>query len=192
VQSERVVAGSARAVWWLITLAWAGVTASFWVWWLGHAAEGTPWLYWPQTVCLVYQTTALPTFFFYYVSKMRRPVEVRPHREMRVALITLCVPAHESLDVIRAQLEALSEVTYRHDSWILDEGASADVRALASEFGVRYFTRKGVSRWNQPQRPFQQATKAGNVNAWLAHVDELGLDYDVFVQFDVDHRPRRD
>ena len=38
--------------------------------------------------------------------------------------------------------------------------------------------------------PFQAKTKAGNVNAWLDHVGELGLDYDVFVQLDIDHRPR--
>ena len=191
-QSERVVTGSARAAWWLIALAWAGVTASFWLWWLGYAESGAAWLYWPQTVCLLYQATALPMLFFYYVGKMRRPAELRPPSGMRVALITLCVPDHESLDVIRAQLAALHDVSYEHDSWVLDEGASDEVRALASEFGVRYFTRKGNPAWNQPRPPFQQATKAGNVNAWLDHVDSLGLDYEVFVQLDIDHRPRPD
>jgi len=187
-----VVTGSTRVVWWLIAVVWADVTASFWWWWLGHATAGTPWLYWPATLCLLYQTTALPTLFFYYVNKMRRPIEVPPRAGMRVALITLCVPTHESLDVIRAQLAALREVTYEHDSWVLDEGASPDVRALAAELGVRYFTRNGVAAWNQPRPPFQKATKAGNVNAWLDHVGDLGLDYDVFVQFDIDHRPHPD
>ncbi len=191
-RGERVVTGSARTIWWLIAVAWTGVTASFWVWWLGHAATGTPWLYWPQTLCFAYQMTALPTIFFYYAKKMRRPIELEALPGMRVALITLCVPAHESLEVIRAQLEALRRVTYEHDSWVLDEGASAEVRAQAAEAGVRYFTRNGVDRWNQPRPPFQERTKAGNVNAWLDHVRELGLDYDVFVQFDVDHHPRPD
>ena len=190
--SERVVAGSERFTWWLIAAAWMGVTASFWVWWLRHTAGGTPWLFWPLTLALLYQTTALPTFFFYYVYRMRRPTEVAPLPETRVAMITLCVPGHESLEVIRGQLEALRGVTYEHDSWVLDEGASPEVQKLAAELGVRYFTRSGVARWNQPQPPFQRATKAGNVNAWLDHVDGLGVEYDVFVQLDIDHRPAPD
>jgi cellulose synthase (UDP-forming) len=190
--TERVVTGRDRASWWLIALGWTGVTASFWFWWLHQAGHGTPWLYWPQTIAQLYLTTALPTFFFYYIYKMRRPVERVPEAGMRVALITLCVPGHESLEVIRKQLESLSRVAYEHDSWVLDEGASLEVEALAKELGVRYFTRKGAARWNEPGPPFQAKTKAGNVNAWLDHVSDLGLDYDVFVQFDIDHRPRRD
>jgi cellulose synthase (UDP-forming) len=176
----------------LIAVGWVGVTTSFWWWWLGHSQGGTWWLFWPQTACLLYQTTVLPTFFFYYVYAMRRPIEPKPSTGLRVALITLCVPRHESLEVIRGQMQALHDVTYQHDSWILDEGGSADVRALAEEHGLRYFTRKGVERWNEPRPPFQAATKAGNVNAWLDHVSDLGLEYDVFVQFDIDHRPRPD
>lgn len=190
--SEPVVAGSARVVWWLIAMAWGAVTVSFWRWWLDHSAGGSPWLYWPQTVCLLYHTTALPTFFFYYVQKMRRPIERQPRAGTSVAMITLCVPGHESLEVIRGQLEALRSVTYEHDSWVLDEGASPEVEALAEELGVYYFTRKGVSRWNEPHPPFQRATKAGNVNAWLDYIAELDLEYDVFVQLDIDHRPRPD
>ena len=190
--SRRVVIGPARAGFWALAVAWAGVTASFWLWWLGHAGTGTPWLYWLQTACLAYQTTLLPTFFFYYLGKMRRPVEPDPPPGLRVALVTLCVPEQESLDVIRAQLEALGGVTYPHDSWVLDEGASPAVRALATELGVRYFSRKGVADWNAPHPPFQARTKAGNVNAWLDRLRVLGVEYDVFVQFDVDHRPRPD
>ncbi|MGH3143615.1 MAG: glycosyltransferase family 2 protein, partial [Gaiellales bacterium] len=187
-----MVTGRDRASWWLIALGWTGVTASFWTWWLHQAGHGTPWLYWPQTIAQLYLTTALPTFFFYYIYKMRRPVERVPQAGMRVALITLCVPGHESLEVIRKQLESLRSVDYEHDSWVLDEGASPEVEALAKILGIRYFTRKGVARWNEPGPPFQAKTKAGNVNAWLDHVRDLGLDYDVFVQFDIDHRPRRD
>ena len=41
----------------------------------------------------------------------------------------------------------------------------------------------------QPGPPFQAKTKAGNVNAWLDHVGMQGIDYDVFVQLDIDHHP---
>ena len=191
-QSERVVSGASRAVWWLVALAWTAVTVAFWRWWLSRAGSGTPWLFWPQTFSLLYQTTALPTFFFYYVYKMRRPIERKPPAGIRVALITLCVPGHESLEVIARQFDALRDVTHEHDSWVLDEGGSPEVQALAEERGIRYFTRKGIERWNEPHPPFQKKTKAGNVNAWLDHIQELGVEYDVFVQLDIDHRPRPD
>ena len=62
-------------------------------------------------------------------------------------------------------------------------------RRWPRELGVRYFTRKGKPLWNQPGPPFQAKTKAGNVNAWLDYVSMEGLDYEVFVQLDIDHRP---
>jgi cellulose synthase (UDP-forming) len=190
--STRVVIGSAKTVWWLIAAAWVGVLASFWTWWLHQSSSGTAWLFWPQTVALFYYTTLLPSFFFYFIYRMRRPPDAAPPAGMHVAMITLCVPGHESLEIIRGQLEALQNVAYPHDSWVLDEGGSPEVRALADELGVRYFTREGVARWNEPQPPFQKKTKAGNVNAWLDLVTALELDYDVFVQLDIDHRPQPD
>jgi cellulose synthase (UDP-forming) len=187
-----LVAGLDGVVWWLIVVAWVGVTATFWSWWLGQVEGGAAFLFWPQTFALFYLTTALPSFFFYYVVRMRRPVEIVPEAGTRVALVTLCVPEHESLEVIHSQLEALQRVSYEHDSWVLDEGASFEVQKLAEALGVRYFSRKGVVRWNQPDPPFQRETKAGNVNAWLDHLREMGLEYDVFVQLDIDHHPRPD
>lgn len=175
-----------------LAVVWAAVNASFWAWWLGHAGQGTPWMYWIETIALLYQVTLLPSVYWWFVSKMRRPVEVGAPAGMRVALITLCVPSSESLEVIGEQLDALQTVDYPHDSWVLDEGDSADVRALAEASGVNYFSRKGIDRWNQPTPPFQRKTKAGNVNAWLDHIEGLGLEYEVFVQLDIDHRPRPD
>jgi cellulose synthase (UDP-forming) len=190
--SERVVFGRRALAWGLITLASLGVNVGYWTWWLPWSGTGTGWLFWPQTLAMLYQITVLPSFFFYYVLRARRPVEIAPAAGVRVAMVTLCVPRHESLAVIRAQLEALREVRVTHDSWLLDEGGMPEVRAMANEAGVHYFTRAGVERWNQNGPPFQRETKAGNVNAWLDHVAEVGLEYDVFVQLDIDHRPRVD
>jgi cellulose synthase (UDP-forming) len=177
---------------WAVGLLWVAVNVSFWAWWMHQTAPSTPWLFWVETVMLFYQTTFLPTVFWYFVGRMKRPVEVQAGPGIRVAMVSPCVPASESLDVIREQLRALVEVDYPHDSWILDEAGSPEVRALALEHGVRYFTRRGVEHWNQSEPPFQAATKAGNVNAWLDHVKRLGIEYDVFVQLDIDHRPRPD
>ena len=181
-----------RMRFWAVGLLWLAVNLAFWGWWLHQTGHSTPWLYWAETIALFYQTTLLPTVFWRFVRRMKRPVEVTPAADMRVAMITLCVPSSESFDVIEGQLVALGNVDYPHDSWILDEGASDEVRALADKHGVNYFSRRGVEAWNQPAPPFQAKTKAGNVNAWLDHVQSLGLAYEVFVQLDIDHRPRTD
>jgi cellulose synthase (UDP-forming) len=175
-----------------ILLLWLAATVQFWRWWLPQSAHGSPWLFWPQTAALVYLVTVLPSLYWFFVGRMRRPVEPEVPAGLRVAMITLCVPAHESLEVIRGQLEALQAVEYPHDSWLLDEGDDPEVAELAAEVGVSYFSRRYARRWNAPKPPYQRATKAGNVNAWLDHVEALGIRYDAFVQMDIDHRPRPD
>ena len=189
VRSLSALSSDQRAVYWALTLLWLVVVARFWTWWLRPEHHGALGLYLAATVPLAYLTTVLPSFYWFFVARMRRPVHIVPAPGRRVAMITLCVPSHESLDVIAAQLEALTRVRYPHDSWVLDEGGDPDVEALAAEYGVRYFTRKGRPAWNQPGPPFQAKTKAGNVNAWLDHVGMQGIDYDVFVQLDIDHHP---
>jgi cellulose synthase (UDP-forming) len=188
--SVGVLSRSQKSQHFVLALIWLAVTTTFWSWWLSHSARSTPWLYWVQTVMLLYQTTVLPSLYWVFVLKMRKPVEVLAPANMRVAMITLCVPSSESSEVIREQLKALQRVGYPHDSWILDEGGSPEVEGLARAYGVMYFSRAGVSRWNQSGPPFQRKTKAGNVNAWLDHITGLGADYGVFVQLDIDHHPR--
>ncbi|MGN6871239.1 MAG: glycosyltransferase family 2 protein [Solirubrobacteraceae bacterium] len=190
--STGVLSGLSLVRYWVLAGLWTTVTVTFWVWWFEHGAPSGSWLYWLQTAALLYQTAALPVFYWWFVGRMRRPVEVAPPADVRVAMISLCVPSHESVEVIREQLDALEGVSFPHDSWLLDEGGSEELRALAEARGVRYFSRCGIERWNQPIPPFQRATKAGNVNAWLDHIQARGIDYDVFVQLDIDHRPRRD
>lgn len=172
--------------------AWLAVLWRFWSWWLEGSHHGALGLYLSATIAFAYLTTFLPCFYWFYVGRMKRPLNVDAPPTMRVAMVTLCVPSHEELAVISRQLESLAEVRYPHDSWILDEGASPEVEALAQEHGVRYFTRSGIASYNQEGPPFQAKTKAGNVNAWLDHVARLGIEYDVFVQLDIDHRPRPD
>src|SRR5215213_5123432 len=189
VSSQSALSRSERVVYSALTLLWVVVVARFWMWWLRPEHHGALGLYLAATVPLAYLTTVLPSFYWFFVGRMRRPQHVEPAPDRRVAMVTLCVPSHEALDVIAAQLEALTRVRYPHESWVLDEGGDPDVEALAAEFGVRYFTRKGRRAWNQPGPPFQAKTKAGNVNAWLDHVGSQGIDYDVFVQLDIDHHP---
>lgn len=189
VRQELVLSPRQRVGHTALTVLWVIAVASFWAWWLRPEHLGTLGFYVATSIALAYLTMLLPSFFWFFVRRMRRPVHMEPARGRRVALITLCVPTHETVEVIARQLEALPRVRYPHDSWVLDEGADPGVEALARELGVRYFTRRGKPRWNQPGPPFQAKTKAGNVNAWLDHIRTEGIEYDVFVQLDVDHRP---
>jgi cellulose synthase (UDP-forming) len=192
VRDERVLSGVQRAQHLALGALWVFVVVSFWRWWLAPAHRGALGLYLPATGALAYLTTVLPSLFWLFVARMRRPVHVAPAPGRRVALITLCVPSHEAFEVIARQLLALTLVSYPHDCWVLDEGADRQVEQLARGLGVRYFTRSGVARYNEPVAPFQARTKAGNVNAWLDHIACAGIDYDVFVQLDIDHRPCRE
>jgi cellulose synthase (UDP-forming) len=169
-----------------LVVAWLVVNAFFWVWWLQPANVDSAWMYWPFTVALAYSGTFLTSTYLYFVGRMRRPVPIAAEPGLKVALITLCVPGQEGLDVIEHQVEALTRVSYPHDSWILDEGNDPRVQALAAKWNVRYFSRAGLDYYNQAGPPFKAKTKAGNVNAWL---DACGSGYDIFVQFDIDHAP---
>lgn len=184
-----------------LTLLWVAANCYFWIWWL-TTHVGNAILFGSLSVALFYTVTLLPSFFTFYLGRMRRPRPVTVQRAVRagvvkrVAMITLHVPGSENTEVVRRQLVALTRVTYPHDSWILVDGAhSPEIAALAGSLGVRYFSRHDVqtwgedqvARWNQPVPPFQTKTKAGNVNTWIDAVGEL---YDHFTQLDIDHVPQ--
>ena len=179
-----------RVVYVLLLGLWVVVNVRFWLFWFEPGHRGALVLWVPATITFGYLLTGLPTFYWFYVGRMRRPRHVPAPPGLRVAIITLCVPSHESIDVIERQLRAIAAVRYPHDSWVLDEGGDPEVERIARALGVRYFTRRGVPRWNQPGPPFQARTKAGNVNAWLDAVADD--DYEFFVQLDIDHQPRRE
>lgn len=187
----------------LLAALWVVSSGYFWLWWLRPAHVGNPVMFVAVSVALFYSVTLLPSFYIFYLSRMRRPLHVAVQRAEeagvvgRVAVVTLTVPGSESLEIVRRQLEAIASIEYPHDSWILvDKEHSPMIEALAAEFGVSYFCRhddatwgaERVSEWNSDGPPFQAKTKAGNVNSWI---DAYGHDYSHFTQFDIDHRPVR-
>jgi len=76
----------------------------------------------------------------------------------------------EPLDVIRRTATAAKEIWGEHTTWILDDGRSDDVRAMAAEIGVQYIRRLSSG-----------GAKAGNVNHALSQVKT-----DYFCIFDAD------
>ncbi len=167
---------------WLLCLGW------MWSWWLNPGRINFMPLFVPLTLALLYEFALLPTIFIYFVLRAKRPPRTIAPKGKKVAVITLCVPSQESIDIVERQLKSMVEITYPHDSWILDEGNSPQIKRLARSYGVNYFTRKGIRKYNQKTPPFKAKTKAGNVNAWLEHVKRRK--YDFFVQFDIDHNAK--
>jgi cellulose synthase (UDP-forming) len=156
-----------------------------WTWWLDPERVNYMPIYIPLTLALIYEFVVLPTTFMYFVLRAKRPPKRIAPKGLKVAVISLCVPSTESLDIIEKQFKAMASITYPHDSWILDEGNSKAVKRLAKRYGVKHFSRKGIKKYNQFLPPFKAKTKAGNVNAWLEHVKRRK--YEFFVQFDIDH-----
>ena len=184
-----------------LAVAWLLLSGYFWVWWVLPGHPGNLALFIVVSIALFYSVTLLPTFYLFYLGQMRRPVPMGAHNAAaagvvgRVAVISLTVPGSESLEIVKRQLAAMKAIRYPHDSWILvDKEHSPVIQRLARDMGVLYFCRHdesswgplGVSRWNAPKPPFQEKTKAGNVNSWL---DRYGSFYTHFTQLDIDHNP---
>lgn len=93
-------------------------------------------------------------------------------REASVAVFITCYG--EPLDVIRRTALGARRLKGRHSTWILDDGRSDEVRALAAELGVGYLRRLSSN-----------GAKAGNVNHALSQVKT-----DYFCIFDADFVPK--
>ncbi len=164
---------------WVVSAYW------MWSWWFFDTQINFLSIYTILSIAMVYEFTLLPSFFLFFLFRNRVPKRRIAPKNQKVAVITLCVPSSESLDIIERQLKAMVAIKYPHDSWILDEGKNSQIKRMAKKYGVMYFSRKGVEKYNQQDPPFKAKTKAGNVNAWLENVKRRK--YDFFVQFDIDH-----
>lgn len=120
---------------------------------------------------------------------MRRPRPMEPSAGWRIGVATTFVPGAEPIEMLAATLQALVDMDYPHDTWVLDEGDDDEVAGLCRSMGARHFSRQGMSRYQTASGSFQRRTKHGNYNAWL---DEFGFaNYDIIVAFDPDHVPTR-
>jgi cellulose synthase (UDP-forming) len=190
-----------RKQYWILAGLWLLASVYFWKWWASPSHAGNLGLFIVLSTAWFYSTTLLPTFYLFYLGRMRRPVPMSARRAEelhvigRVAVITLTVPGSESLEIVRRQVAAMKGINYPHDCWILvDKEHSPEIKRLARQLGVFYFSRHDtaawgkarVARWNSATPPFKTGTKAGNVNSWL---DAYSHRYTHFTQLDIDHHP---
>ncbi len=105
----------------------------------------------------------------YNIDAIRTALIKRPHIGGKIAVfVPVC---GEPLSVIRPTITAARDVRLPHETYVLDDGRSDQVKALATELGVGYLRRADRTGW-----------KAGNLNNALKRVKS-----DYFVIFDSDH-----
>jgi cellulose synthase (UDP-forming) len=89
------------------------------------------------------------------------PPPARPGLTVDVFITTY----NESLELVRMTALAARLITYPHKTWILDDGARAEMRELAAQIDVGYIARS--DEWkNRPRH-----AKAGNLNNALMITD---------------------
>jgi cellulose synthase (UDP-forming) len=120
---------------------------------------------------------------------MRRPRHMPASPGWTVAVATTFVPGAEDVAMLERTVRALVAMDYPHDTWVLDEGDDAEIRAICERLGAVHFSRNGIERYQQRGGTFEARTKHGNYNAWL---DAVAYErYDIISAFDPDHVPER-
>jgi cellulose synthase (UDP-forming) len=88
--------------------------------------------------------------------------------------VDVLIPSYdEPLDMVRRTLLAAARMDYPHQTWLLDDGNRAEIRALAESLGCRYLVRTDNAD-----------AKAGNLNNALKYSTA-----DFIAIFDADHAP---
>jgi hypothetical protein len=118
---------------------------------------------------------------------VRRPTPTHPQAGLRVGVATTFVPEAESLEMLEVTVQALVDLAYSHDTWVLDEGDDARVHELCTRLGARHFSRKSLPHYLTSEGRFGARSRHGNYNAWL---DAVGFaQYDIILNIDPDHVP---
>jgi cellulose synthase (UDP-forming) len=118
---------------------------------------------------------------------MREPVPMPARPGRRVGVATTFVPGAESIQMLEETVTALVAMQYPHDTWVLDEGDSEEVKSLCAKLGAFHFSRKNLPDYQTADGTFQTRSKHGNYNSWL---HEIGFEkYEIITAFDPDHVP---
>lgn len=112
----------------------------------------------------------------------------KPVPGLRVAFITTIVPKNEPIELLHKCLPAMVKANYKHNTWILDEGNSDEVKKICAQYGVFHFSRQGINCFNTQTGKYTK-TKGGNHNSWY---DTYGDLYDYVAQIDTDFIPKKD
>ena len=134
-----------------------GLGCNYIIWrWLFSLNLNRWWIAIPLVVAETYSLVDVGLFGMTMWRSQQRmpPPPARPGLTVDVFITTY----NESVDLVRSTAIASRAITYPHKTWILDDGARAEMRELATEVDVGYITRS--EEWKD--RPHH--AKAGNLN----------------------------
>lgn len=112
-----------------------------------------------------------------YFFQLWHPIRRTPPPALPGLRVDVYIPTYkEEIDLVRKTVLGCINMTYLHNTYILDDGNRPEFAALASELGCGYVTRTERAH-----------AKAGNLNHALSVTDG-----DVIVVFDADYVPQPD
>ena len=142
-------------------------------WWLRGGHVGQPVLFAALAAAETFNLLHLAGLWWnVWSARYEPPPLLRTARTVDV-LIATC---GEPLEILRDTIAAAARLWGPHTTWVLDDAARSEVRALAEHHGARYLARAG-----------REGAKAGNINHALPHGDA-----EVVLVLDADHVPRQD
>lgn len=112
----------------LVLPLWYMSSIWMWGWWFSIQQINIGYLYVLLSMAMLYEFFVLPTLFLYFSLRAKTPARRIAQKGLKVAVISPCVPAQESIEIVERQLAAMSAITYPHDSWLLDEGGSKELK----------------------------------------------------------------
>ncbi|MBI5906907.1 glycosyltransferase [Candidatus Saccharibacteria bacterium] len=141
--------------------------------------------------------TTLEVFAVGRASRLAKcPIPVEPQKGHRVCFFTCFVPSSEDIHRLEETLLGMLAQTYHQIGvvhiYVLDEGDSDEVKALCHKLGVGHFSRKNRSfhAMSAFKNKFMLRTKYGNINSFIAWLNNEDLHFDFFAGVDCDHIPK--
>ncbi len=154
-----------------LALLWGVAYLTWRVGWSGRGAAPVP--YWTLLAAELYGFVSL---VLYAWGAWRVPAAVRPLRRGTPSVDIFVCTYDEPVRVVEATLTGCRAISYRHTTYLLDDGHRPEMAALAVEMGARYVS-----------RPDNSHAKAGNINHALGCTDG-----DLILALDADHVPHPD
>jgi cellulose synthase/poly-beta-1,6-N-acetylglucosamine synthase-like glycosyltransferase len=187
-----------RSIYMFFMFVGVGLTIVFATWWFkpshvpgnfggwGHVVD---YIAFALLSYVVWYQVCYELFSWYLTAFMKRAAHPPvPSAGMRVALLTAFVPSKEPYDVLEKTLQAMINVMYPHDTWVLDEGNDPETMRLCQKWGAKHYSRHGIAKYNTENGKFKARTKAGNYNSWFV---QFASRYDIVGQHDVDFVPKK-
>jgi cellulose synthase (UDP-forming) len=169
-------------------VAWFAAAFFFARWWLtpGNTTSIAGLLV--NSAVLGVELLVLPSWFLFFLLRMKRPNPALPLPSVRVAMVVTKAPS-EPWSVARKTLQGMLDQDYPapYDVWLADEDPTREVANWCARHGVQLSTRRGAREYHRPSWPRRTRCKEGNLAYFY---DFFGYDrYDVVAQLDADHVP---